>query len=281
MTRSQGDLHHLCAQATALRRSGKSLREIKEILGPIGDGTLNTMLKDVPPPEWTRRPNAKDHLRDRARELRHEGLSYREIADELDVSKSSISLWVRDIPTPARLLPSENQKRSREGLRLYWEKESKAREEHHALEAATAAAEIGDLSNREVLIAGAVAYWCEGSKRKPHRPSEQVTFINSDPRLISFFLNFLDTADVPRDSLIFRVYIHESADVQAAQQFWMDVTNAPAGQFRKPTLKKHNPKTVRKNTGDDYHGCLRIDVRRSGGLYRRIEGWAAAAMSAA
>jgi hypothetical protein len=28
-----------------------------------------------------------------------------------------------------------------------------------------------------------------------------------------------------------------------------------------------------------YHGCLRIDVRRSGGLYRKIEGWAAAAMS--
>ena len=48
----------------------------------------------------------------------------------------------------------------------------------------------------------------------------------------------------------------------------------PADQFRTPTLKRHNPKTVRKNIGDDYHGCLRIDVRRSSGLYRRIEGWA-------
>jgi hypothetical protein len=33
---------------------------------------------------------------------------------------------------------------------------------------------------------------------------------------------------------------------------------------------------VRKNTGDGYRGCLRIDVRRSSGLYRRIEGWSAA-----
>ena len=39
------------------------------------------------------------------------------------------------------------------------------------------------------------------------------------------------------------------------------------------------PKTVRKNVGDDYRGCLRIDVRRSTGLYRKIEGWAQAIVS--
>jgi hypothetical protein len=75
---------------------------------------------------------------------------------------------------------------------------------------------------------------------------------------------------------IIRVSIHESADVEAAQRFWAEVTEAPADQFRTPALKRHNPKTVRKNLGEDYHGCLRIDVRRSGELYRRIEGWVSA-----
>ena len=51
-------------------------------------------------------------------------------------------------------------------------------------------------------------------------------------------------------------------------------------QFRRPTLKRHNPKTIRKNTGDDYHGCLVIKVRRSASLYRQIDGWASAAMAA-
>jgi hypothetical protein len=46
-----------------------------------------------------------------------------------------------------------------------------------------------------------------------------------------------------------------------------------------PTLKRHNPKTTRGNVGEAYHGCLRIEVRRSGDLYRRIEGWACAAMA--
>ena len=74
--------------------------------------------------------------------------------------------------------------------------------------------------------------------------------------------------------------IHESADAAAAQQFWLDLTKADQAQFRRPTIKRHNPTTIRKNTGDGYHGCLRIVVRRSTGLYRQIEGWAAAAMSA-
>jgi plasmid stabilization system protein ParE len=108
-----------------------------------------------------------------------------------------------------------------------------------------------------------------------------VSFINSDPSLIQFFLRFLDVAGVSRDRLIFRVYIHERSDVDAAERFWQELTGATATQFRPPTLKRHNPKTLRRRTGDDYHGCLRIDVRSSMDLYRRIEGWARGAMSAA
>jgi hypothetical protein len=106
-----------------------------------------------------------------------------------------------------------------------------------------------------------------------------VAFINSDAGLIRFFLHFLDTAGVQRSDLVFRVMIHESADVEAAQRFWAEVTGAPADQFRKPTLKRHNPKTVRKNTGEGYHGCLTINVRRSGDFYRKIEGWVSAITS--
>jgi hypothetical protein len=104
-----------------------------------------------------------------------------------------------------------------------------------------------------------------------------VTFINSDPALITFFLRFLDTAGVSRDDLVLRVYIHENANVKAAQQFWLEVTGTQPSQFRRPTLKRHNPKTVRMNVGEDYRGCLRIDVCGSRGLYRRIEGWVSAA----
>jgi transcriptional regulator with XRE-family HTH domain len=277
--RTAQELDRLREQAIALRRAGKSRREIKEILGIISNATLDRALAGEPPPEWTRRPRAKDDLRARARDLRAQGLDYEEIAGALGVSKSSVSYWVRDLPIPARLSYEECRKRAAEGARRYWEGERPAREAKRAAVSAAASAQIGQLTERELLIAGAIAYWCEGGKNKPHRRADRVVFINSDPSLIRFFLRFLDAAGTPRTDLAFRIYIHESADLGAAQSFWLEVTGARPEQFMSPVLKHHNPATVRKNVGDDYHGCLRIDVHRNRDLYRKIEGWASAAMN--
>src|SRR5580698_2627023 len=97
-------------EVIALRLSGKSVREIRDTLGPVGKRTLSAALKGTPPAEWTHRPNAKDDLRDQARELRTQGLSYNEIVARLGVSKSSVSLWVRDIPCPERFRYVHNER---------------------------------------------------------------------------------------------------------------------------------------------------------------------------
>jgi hypothetical protein len=195
--RSSQELAALREQAVRLRREGKSRREIKKILGFIGNSTLNQLLRDEPlPPERT-------------------GPGY-----------------------------AESRVRAAEGVRRYWAAERPARE------AARAA--------------------------KPHRRADRVTFANSDPELISFFLLFLDVADISRSDLAFQLQIHETADVASAEQFWLALTGARPEQFRKTSLKRHNPETTRKNTSDGYYGCLRVDVKRSCGLYRKIEGWASA-----
>jgi hypothetical protein len=260
-------------QAIALRRAGHSRREIKSLLGITSNASLDRALRGEPPPEWTRRPNAKDQVRARARELREGGLNYDEIAGALGGSKSSVSLWVRDMPRPPRLSYWETRKRAAEGVRRYWAAERPVREAKREAVRATAARGIGPLSLQEILIAGAIAYWCEGSKRKSSRQTGAVAFINSDPDLIKFFLRFLDAAGVESTQLGFRVHIHESADVAAAEQFWLVVTGADAAQFHRATLKRHNPRTIRKNAGADYNGCLIVSVRQSGDLYQRIGGW--------
>jgi hypothetical protein len=127
--RAKQELALLQERAVMLRREGKSLRQVKQILGPMSNVTLHDALRGVPPPDWTRRPNAKDELREKAR----------------------------------------------------------------------------------VLARG-------------HRRS--------------------------------------------------------AGTVPQPRAEAHNPKAVRKNVGEDYHGCLRVEVRGGSGLYRKIEGWAEAIMSA-
>lgn len=271
----------LRVQAVALRRAGKSVRQIRQIIGPIGNRALREALLGEPPPEWTRRPNAKDDLRAKARDLRLQGLDYEEIVAQLGVSKSSVSLWVRDLPRPLRVAPDECARRTSERMRRYWPAERQVRAARRAAAGAAAAADIGGLTDREILIAGAVAYWCEGAKNKPYRRADRVTFANSDPELISFFLLFLDVAGIPHSDLAFQLQIHETADVASAEQFWLALTGARPEQFRKTSLKRHNSKTTRKNTSDGYYGCLRVDVKQSCVLYRKIEGWARAVTRAA
>lgn len=262
-----------------MRRAGRSRREIQQILQIRSNERLNDVLRGEQPQPWTRRPNAKDDLHVRARELRGQGLDYEQIAAELGVSKSSVSLWVRDLPRPKRLSYEQCRKRNADGVAAYWARERIRREAARVAVSSAAASQIGQLTDREILIAGAIAYWCEGAKNKPYRRSDRVDFINSDPAMISFFLRFLDIAGVSRERLVFALSIHETADIDAAQRFWLAVTGADPSQFNRPVLKRHKPTTVRKNNGENYRGCLRIQVRRSIDLYRQIEGWAGAVMT--
>jgi len=132
-------------QAIALRRAGKSRREIKELLAITSNWTLNEVLRGEPPQPWTWRPNAKDDLRAKARDLREQDLDYEQIVAELRVSKSSVSLWVRDLPRPPGLSYEECRKRSAEGVRRYWAVEGPIREAEREAARAAAADQIGQL----------------------------------------------------------------------------------------------------------------------------------------
>ncbi|GGW73508.1 hypothetical protein ACIP4U_09755 [Streptomyces caelestis] len=263
------DFEGLRERAVALRRAGLSRRQIRDRLHVDNNDILNRLLEGEPPPEWTKRPNAKDDLRERARELRLQGWTYDQIQVELGCSKSSISLWVRDLPKPERKrTPEEASAIARRG----WEATMRLRDEERQRTKEAAKQAVGALSPRELFLLGVGLYWAEGGKDKPYDRRENVCFVNSDPGMIRVFMAWLDLLGVERDRLRFTVMIHESADVTGAERYWAEAVGAERSAFNKTTLKRHNPKTVRKNTGDSYRGCLVIKVRRSADLYRRIEG---------
>ena len=263
------DFEALRERAITLRREGLSRRQIRDRLHVDNNDILNRLLEGEPPPEWTKRPNAKDDLKARARDLRLQGWTYDQIQLELGCSKSSISLWVRDLPKPERKRSTEEAAAI---ARRGWEAKLRVRDEERQQTKEAAKQAIGDLSPRELFLVGVGLYWAEGGKDKPYARRETVTFVNSDPGMIQVFLAWLDLLGVDRARLRFSVMIHESADVAGAEQYWAELVGADRSAFHKTTIKKHNPKTVRKNIGDSYRGCLAIRVLRGADLYRRIEG---------
>ncbi|WP_435853936.1 hypothetical protein [Streptomyces sparsogenes] len=256
-------------RAIALRREGLSRRQIRDRLKVHNNDILNRLLEGEPPPEWTKRPNAKDGLRAKAREMRMRGMTYDQIQLELGCSKSSISLWVRDLPKPPPRTREEASAIAKRG----WEATLRRREIERQQTKLAAAREIGELTDRELFLVGVGLYWAEGSKSKPYRLQERATFINSDADMIRLYLAWLGLLKVEPERLRYRVTIHESADTAEAERYWADVVGVQVTDLERTSLKKHNPKTVRKNVGEEYHGCLTVCVRGSADLYRRIEGW--------
>ncbi len=145
-----------------------------------------------------------------ARDLRAQGWTLSEICEEVGCSKSSASLWCRDVVMDIEVL--ERRRRARylagnEGARQRGPNARQRRKECEIDELrAHGVAEVGELSERDLLIAGAALYAGEGSKR-----DGCVSFANSDPRMILVFLAWLrHIIDVDERRLRFSLYLEPS-----------------------------------------------------------------------
>ena len=250
-----------------------SCQRIADQLG-VSRTTVREWLAGVPVPEWTKRPNAKDDLYEQAIALRVQGWSVSDIACRIGVAKSTAYHWVRHIPLDTHSARARQRRReAKERRDEYWVGYRQRRDEVRASAVQRAARSTIDLSDEELVRLGAVMYWCEGTKAKPwRRDAERLVFTNSDPALIRLYLRFLRTLGVPGERVRYRVAIHESADSDKAVRWWAEVVGVSAVEFRPTTLKRHSAGTNRRNLGEDYHGCLVIDVARSRELYWMVEG---------
>ena len=158
---------------------------------------------------------------ERARALRAGSWTLAEIAAELGVARSSVSLWVRDVD----FVPRARRMGPRRPSSLMLAKRREIEELRRAGQDA-----IGQLSEREFLIAGTALYAAEGAKQ-----DGAVRFANTDPRMILFFVTWLRRFFVVEESrLRMRVYLHEGLDIDAANAFWSQLTRIPISQFGKP-----------------------------------------------
>ncbi len=241
----------------------------------VSKSTCSLWLRDLQPATASTAPSANlmPAQQAEARRLRVEGLALREIVVALGVSAKTAYYWTWDLPVPEALRRGGGDKAHMDMMRRrYWDRVLTEREQERQQIHAAHAARIGAVTERELELAAVVAYWCEGCKSKPYERREQVTFINSDPGLILLFLAWLDQIGFPVEHRHFSLSIHESADVDAATAWWAGVVGVPVEQFGRAVLKRHNPKTVRKNTQQAYVGCLIVRLRQCRTLYQRIEG---------
>lgn len=188
----------------------------------------------------------------KARIFRKKGYSLDEISRMLVISKSTASLWVRDI------ILSKNAKgrlfkRITRAQFISAQKRIDKTNTHRRQ-----CKERGDELFKEININKGLAlvfcgmlYCCEGGKSD----DRTLQFTNSDPKLVGAFVNLLRRA-FELDENKFRVSLHlhsyHSKDNQI--NFWSKIVNIPATQFIKPYCKANAGKRIKNN----YQGCANI-----------------------
>ena len=204
--------------------------------------------------------------------LRREGKTYHEIRQRFGIAKSTLWRWLK-----AEGLVNTQLQRRTELSRLAQRRAVIAiRAKRLARTLAVmepARKQVGGLSPRHLWLIGVALYWAEGAKQKPHNIAQGVVFSNTDPAMLRIFLAWLrDVCHISSEDLAFEIYIHESANIESARQFWASTLQIPAERFR-IRLKRHNPSPRRRNIGEHYAGLVRISVPKSAQLNRRITGW--------
>lgn len=216
---------------------------------------------------------AKSSEKIKARDLRKEGKSIKEIAQLLQVSAGTVSVWCSDITlTPAqngilalRMTDPHYGKRA-----MYLKKIKSDTLDKIELLKKEGVGEIGTLQERDLFIAGVALYWAEGFKK-----DKQIGFANLDPKMINFFIMWLEVSlGVKKENISARVVINESYanKVDELQEYWSHVTEIPLSNFQKPTFQKVVWKKEYANK-NEYKGVLRIRVAKSLPQLRKIFGY--------
>jgi len=209
-------------------------------------------------------------LKRHARSLRTQGLSYNEIRKRLNLSKSTVSVWCRDIlltpPQQRRLYTKQIEILSRGSQS---QKERRAREVEKIIRDAEKEIRL-PLSRETLRLMGTALYWAEGSKGK------RFQLTNSDPTMIVFMIKWIHSMfNIKATTLTARLNIYSQQNEGSIKRFWSSLTGIPMRNFGKSFVK---PPSKNYRTNNLYYGTIRIEVPKSADLRHRVHGWVKAAL---
>lgn len=167
-------------------------------------------------------------------ELRKQGKSYSDILKIIKVSKSSLSLWLKDVPltNDQKLGLVDRRKRAVETYRKTMKLKRLRRNSSYYVNQIN---KWIPLTDREVFIAGLFLYLGEGNKVS--RNSIGIT--NTDPSVVKFALYWIiNSLEVPKDKIRVQLHLYNDMDIEKEINFWLTELKMDKSCLVKPYIKK-------------------------------------------
>lgn len=201
----------------------------------------------------------KNAEKEKARDLRSKnGLPIKEISKILNVAKSTVSLWVRDIAL------SEEQHNSLRLKNPIYNRQLNGRlnktKKHALLRGEYRKDGIKKACENNILHAiGCMLYWGEGSKSDRY----SVGMANSDPYLLKLFKKFLNECyDVKDSDITLHIHCHTNSIIEISdiEKYWINMLSLSPSNLRKTIVNNISKYSKRKRTNNLKYGTCHLNV---------------------
>jgi hypothetical protein len=171
------------------------------------------------------------------------------------VSRSSVSLWVRDVPLTREQIADLHRRSATSPGQLAGAAANaalgRARRSASQLKGRERA-RTGD----QLHLAGCLLYWAEGAKRR-----ESVHLVNSDPELLRLFVRFLREcygAEEDRLSLTCNLFADHIERQREIEDFWLETLGLPRSCLRKSVVNVYSKYSQKKRKNKLPYGTCRV-----------------------
>lgn len=210
----------------------------------------------------------------RAVKLRLTGKSYREIAKILNISKSSLSSWFKNLILSSdtqKILEQKGRVARKQLLEFNFHRTRNINIENNIIRKKSLK-EINHLSTHDLKLIGTALYWSEGYQFEIQKRTPEICFVNSNPHIIALFIRFLKEI-IKADTDKFRVTIHlyPTTDEKMAIKFWSQITQIESRRFH--IVRQVSKSSQGKRPFNSLpHGTLRLISSGRKNCFR-IQGW--------
>lgn len=134
---------------------------------------------------------------------------------------------------------------------------------------ARAAAEIGELSQRELQLIGTALYWAEGGKGSRWR----LRFTNTDACMVRLMMRFFrERCQVPTTRFSAQIHLHPHVSERRALAFWSTLMGLSPKQFIRPQRVVSRSSRGKRPIRRLPFGTLHITID-NGDVRNRVMGW--------
>lgn len=170
-------------------------------------------------------------------ELRKKGHSYSMIKAELDISKGTLSGWLKDFPLSDKRI-SELQSNSQIRIEKSRNTKQKKKDARRKDVYNKVAIDIENSKDPE-FVAGFYLYWGEGTKTAEY----SIAITNTDPAIIKCFVTWLRKFGISPDNLKIKLHIYTDQNEKELKKFWSKVTGIPEINYYKSYSKLSSSKS--------------------------------------